>query len=156
GVDRAWADQQRQLVAVKELQQLQHRLVVLELVRQQHLVDESFTQQAVLGGGGDVHALQYVESPLADVVHVGAELLAVEDRQLAADPARALDRGIESAELAVQRLAAADALDQPELLEVGDVAEVPGERAEQRRVDGVQLLVVELLHQGKGARTCLL
>jgi hypothetical protein len=47
------------------------------------------------------------------------------------------------AELTMQRRTAADGLDQPQLLEVGDVAEVPGERAEQRRVDPVQELVAE-------------
>ena len=47
----------------------------------------------------------------------------------------------------MQRLALADRLHQPELLEVGDVAEVPGERAEDRRVDAVELLVVERLDQ---------
>ena len=50
----------------------------------------------------------------------------------------------------MQRLAVADRLHQPELLEVGDVAEVPGERAEQRRVDPVELLVVERLDQLQG------
>jgi hypothetical protein len=42
-------------------------------------------------------------------------------------------------------------LDEPQLLEVGDVAEVPRERAEDRRVDAVQLLVVERLDQQQGA-----
>jgi hypothetical protein len=51
----------------------------------------------------------------------------------------------------VHRLAAADPLDQPQLLEVGDVAEVPGERAEDRRVDGVELLLAERLDQQQGA-----
>ena len=39
------------LVAVDHLQQLQHRLVVLELVREQHLVDEAFAQQRFLRVG---------------------------------------------------------------------------------------------------------
>ena len=65
--------------------------------------------------------------------------------------ARVLDRVVEAAEVAVERLAAAGLLHEPELLEVGDVAEVPGERAEDRRVDGVELLLAELLDQQQGA-----
>jgi hypothetical protein len=124
---------------------------VLQLVGDQHPVDEAVAQQPVLGVGGDVHVLQYVEGAGADVLHVGAELRVAQDRQPAADLARALDRVVEAAELAVQRRAIADPPHQPQLLEVGDVAEVPGERAQQRRVDGVQLLVVELLDQGERA-----
>ena len=149
GPKRVRTRSRRQLVAVDQLQQLQHRLVVLQLVGEQHLVDEPFPQQRVLDLGTDLHALQYVERALADVRHVGAQLLVAQDRQLAADLARVLDRVVEAAELAVQRLAPADRLHQPELLEVGDVAEVPGQRAEDRRVDRVQLLVVERLDQGK-------
>ena len=89
------------LVAVDHLQQLQHRLVVLELVREQHLVDEPFAQQGVLGVGVDLHALQYVKRPLSDVFHVGAQLGVAQDRQLAARPAGVLDRVVEAAEVAV-------------------------------------------------------
>ena len=95
--------------------------------------------------------LQYVKRPLADVGHVGAQLGVAQDRQLAARPARVLDRVVEAAEVAVQRLALADRLHQPELLEVGDVPEIPGQRAEHRRVDPVELLVVERLDQPQGA-----
>ena len=44
----------RQLVALDQLQQLQHRLVVLQLVGEQHLVDEPVPQQRVLGVGADL------------------------------------------------------------------------------------------------------
>jgi hypothetical protein len=143
----------RQLVAGDQLQQLEHRLVVLQLVGEQHLVDEPVPQQRVLDLGTDLHAIQYVECPLADVRQVGAQLLVAEDRQLAADLARILDRVVEATEIAVQRLEAADSLDQPELLEVGDVPEVPGERAEELGVDRVELLLAERLDQHQGALT---
>ena len=120
-------------------------------MREQHLVDEAFAQQRVLGVGGDVDRVEHLERALADVGHVGAQLGVAQDRQLAAGLARVLDRVVEAAELAVHRLALADRLHQPELLEVGDVAEVPGQRAEDRRVDGVELLVVERLDQRKSA-----
>ena len=94
--------------------------------------------------------VEHVERPRADLVHVGAQLVAAQDRQLVAGLARVLDRVVEAPQLAVHRLAAADPLHQPQLLEVGDVAEVPGERAEDRRVDGVELLVGERLDQEEG------
>ena len=96
-------------------------------------------------------SVEHLERALADVGEVGAQLGVAQDRQLAAGLARVLDRVVEAAELAVQRLALADRLHQPELLEVGDVAEVPGQRAEDRRVDAVELLVVERLDQLQGA-----
>ncbi len=51
-------------------------------------------------------------------LHVGAKLVAAEDRQLVAGRSRVLDRVVEPAEVAVHRLAPADRLDEPELLEV--------------------------------------
>ncbi len=42
-----------------------------------------------------------VERPLADLAHVGAELVAAQDRQLVAGLARVLDRVVEAPELAV-------------------------------------------------------
>jgi plasmid stabilization system protein ParE len=116
---------------------------VLKLVREQHLVDEAVPQQRVLDGGTDIHILQYVERALADVRHISAQLGVAQDRQLAADLARVLDRVVEAPKLPVQRLPPPDRLHQPQLLEVGDVPEVPGQRAQDRRVDRVQLLVVE-------------
>jgi hypothetical protein len=135
------------LVSVDHLQQLQHRLVVLLLVGLEHLVDEPFAQQWILGAGADLNLVQDLERALAHVGEVGAQLGVAQDRQLAAGLARVLDRVVETAELTVQRLPPADRLHQPELLEVGDVAQVPGQRAEDRRVDTVELLVVERLEQ---------
>ena len=141
----------RKLVAVDHLQELEHRLVVLVLVRDQHLVDEPVAEARVLGALVDVDGLEHVESALPDLAHVGAQLLAAQDRQLVAGGSRVLDRVVVAAQAPVERRAATGLLDEPELLEVGDVAEVPGERAEQRRVDRVELLVAELLDQQQGA-----
>jgi len=93
---------------------------------------------------------------LAHLRHVGAQLLTAKDRQLVSDLPRVFDRVVEAPELAAQRLAAADPLDQPELLEVRDVAEVPSERAEDRRVDLVELLVGERLDEEERPPPCLL
>jgi hypothetical protein len=137
----------RRRVAVDHLQQLQHRLVVLQLVGEQHLVDKATAQQWIAGVGTYVDLLQHLKGALAHFGEVGAQLGVAQDRQLTSGLARILDRVVEAAELTVQRLTAADRLHQPKLLEVGDVAEVPGQRAEQRRVDVVELLVVERLDQ---------
>jgi len=123
-------------------------------VGEEHLVDEAVGEQGVLGAELDLP--QHLECPLADLLHVGANLVGPQDRQLAADLARLLDRVIERAEVPAQGLAAADPLDQPELLEVGDVPEIPDQRAENRVVDAVELLVRERLDQLQGVTACLL
>jgi hypothetical protein len=124
---------------------------VLQLVREQHLVDEAVPQQRILDVGADLHAVQHVERALADVRHVGAQLLVSQDRQLAADFARVLDRVVEAPQLPPQRLPPTDPLHQPQLLEVGDMPQVPGKRAENRRPNPVQLLVVKRLDQRQRA-----
>ena len=112
------------LVALDHLQQLQHRLVVLVLVREQHLVDESVAQKR-FGGVVEVDLVEDLQGALADPQQVGAQLVVAQDRQRATGLARVLDRVVEAAQLAVHRLAVADRLHQPELLEVGDVARGP-------------------------------
>jgi len=127
---------------------------VLVLVREQHLVDEAVGEQAVLRIKLDL--VEDLERALADLVHVGADLVGAQDRQLAPDLAGLLDRVVELAEVAAQRLAPADPLDEPELLEVSDVPKVPDQGAQDRVVDPVELLVRERLDQLQGVTTCLL
>jgi hypothetical protein len=112
----------------------------------QHLVGESLAENRV-PRIVEVDRGEDLEGPLADLGHVRAQLLAAQDRKLVAPRPGVLDRVVETSEVAVERIPAAGGLDQPELFEVGDVPEVPGERAEERRMDGVELLVVELLDQ---------
>jgi hypothetical protein len=66
-----------------------------------------------------------------------------------------LDRVVELAEIASERVAAADPLDQPELLEVGDVPQIPDQRAEDRAVDPIELIVRKRLDQAQGVTACL-
>ena len=127
---------------------------MLVLVGEQHLVDEAVRQQRVLGIELDL--VEDLEGPLADPFHVGADLVGPQDRQLAADLAGLLDRVVELAQLSAEWLAPADPLDQPELLEVGDVPQVPDQRAEDRVVDPIQLLLGERLDQLEGVAACLL
>ena len=56
---------------------------MLVLVGEQHLVDEAAGQQRVVGGL-EVEPVEDLERALAHLVEVGAELVAAQDRQLAA------------------------------------------------------------------------
>ena len=148
------AGRERWLVAVDHLQQLQHRFVVLMLVRDQHLVGEAGPEDRILRVV-EVELVEHLERALANVLHVGAEIVAPQDREFVAVGARVLDRVVDAAEIAVQRFPAPGRLDEPQLLEVGDMAQIPRERTEQRRVDGVELLVAELLDEQESASTRL-
>jgi hypothetical protein len=123
-------------------------------VGEQHLVDEAVREQRV--AGLELDSAEDLQRPLADLVHVGAHLVGLQDGQLAADLARLLDRVVEIAQIAPEGLPAADALDQPELLEVGDVPQVPDQGTEDRVVDPVELLLGERLDQLQGMAACLL
>jgi hypothetical protein len=120
-------------------------------VREQHLVDEAVGEQGVLRIELDL--AEDLEGSLADLIHVGADLVGAQDRKLASDLPRLLDRVVELAQVTPQRLAPADPLDEPELLEVGDVPEIPDQRTEDRVVDPVELLVGERLDQLQGVTT---
>ena len=128
------------LVAVDQLDQLEHGLAVLVLVGDQHLVDEAPGQQRVIGQF-EREAVEDLQRTLAHLPEVDAKLVAVQDRQLAAAGARVLDRVVEPAQIAVQRVPTANRLHQPQLFEVGDVAQVPRQGAQDRGVHAVQLLV---------------
>jgi hypothetical protein len=123
-------------------------------VGEQHLVDEAVRQQRI--PGIEVDLAEDLEGPLADLLQVGPNLVGPQDRQLTTDLAWLLDRVVELAEVTPEWLPAADPLDEPELLEVGDVPEVPDQRAEDRVVDPVELLLRERLDQREGVTACLL
>ena len=82
--------------------------------------------------------LDEVEHAAADLVAVAARLGRGEQRQGRPLGARVLERVVQRVDLRVHRVAAADRAQQPELLLVGDVRQVPHERRHQRGV---------LLHQ---------
>ena len=142
------------LVLRDHLQELQHRLVVLVLVGEDQVVDEAVTQDGL--ASLEVDLVEHVQRPLADLGHVGAQVVAAQDRQLVAGGTRVFDRVVKAAQLAAHRLPARDRLHQPELLEVRDVPEVPGERAEDLAVDGVELLVGQRLDEEQRAPARLL
>ena len=59
------------LVALDHLQELEHRLVVLVLVGEQHLVDEPVRKKRLVAAL-EVNAVENVERALPHLLHVGA------------------------------------------------------------------------------------
>ena len=135
-----------QPLELRQLDRLQHRLGVLLLVAQDELGDHAVA---------DAPALDHVERPLADLLKVIPGLGRPQEREVAAAGARRLERVIDVGQLLAQERLSAEAMHDPEVLEGGDVAEVPDQRAHQRRVDLLQLLVGERRHQLERPRACL-
>jgi hypothetical protein len=121
---------------------------------EQHLVDEPADEQGV--PAVQIDPAEHFERALPDLLHVRPHLVGAQDRELAPDLPRLLDRVVELAEVAAERLAPPDPLNEPELLEVGDVAEIPDQGTQQRVVDPVELLVRERLDQAEGVTARLI
>ena len=103
-----------------QLKRLEHRLVVLVLVAEHHLVQEAVADAALL---------DHLERPRADLLEVLARLAGSQERKITAVRARCLERVVDIGEVVVEQRPAAVAVDEPQVLERGDVAEVPHERA---------------------------
>ena len=106
--------------------------------------------QDQLGQLAGAVALDRVQRALAHVGEVGERLLAVEQREVAADLARRLEGVVHGGQLRRQQGRVAEAVDQPQVLVGGDVGEVPHQRAHQRRVRGLDVGVGEPRDQGEG------
>ncbi len=119
-------------------ERLGHRLAVLELVLGDH-PDEEVVE---LG--------EQREDSLAHLAHVCAGGLGRQDRKPTALGARVRERVVELVVLGRERLAPACAPQQPQLLEVADVGEIPDERRLERRDLSRELLVREWVEQGLG------
>src|SRR5918998_1658500 len=101
---------------VGEKERLAHRLVVLGLV-----ADDQLEKRPVAGAPGG----QHVQRARADGGEVVEDVLPAQERDVAAYRARRLEGVVEVGEVAAQQLAAAVAMDEPEVLVSGDVAQVP-------------------------------
>ena len=121
-----------------ERERLRHRLDVLELVLRDHADDEVVPRQ--LG--------EPVDYLLAHLRDVGTRVLRGEDGQRPPLGSPVCERVVQIVELAAVRVATSE---QPELLEVPDVSEIPDERRLKRRDLPRQLLVRERLQQGFGS-----
>ncbi len=122
-----------------ERERLQHRLVVLMLVLHEHVPHEPSAVEPAIGGGRYVGLVEDSDGALAHRVHEVARLGQSQVGDLGPHRPRRLGRVVEVGELGAQGVEPADPLAEPEVLEGGDVAEVPDERAHQRIVDPIHV-----------------
>ena len=92
---------------------------------------------------------------LANRLEVAGQLVVAQVAQLAAMRARRLEGVVHLREVLAQQLGAGLAA-HPQVLERGDVAEIPGERAHQRVVDAVEVLAAHAVDEPQGALARLL
>ncbi len=146
GHGRRWGSGQGRL-ALAELVGDQHRLVVLLLVLGDHPEREPGLQQrrTLQRAGGE-----QVQHPAAHVVGVGAGLGGRQQRQAGALGPGVLEGVVQRVDLRVHRVPAADVAQQPELLLVADVREVPDQRGHQRGVLGGEVAVPDAVGQRGG------
>ena len=121
----------------RERQRLRHRLGVLELVLDDH-ADDEFVERRF----GEA-----CEHRLAHVPEVGACGLRRQDRQPAALVACVGGRVVEVVVLRRDRVPSAVPTQEPELLEVADMGQIPDEGRLERRDLARELLVRERLQQ---------
>jgi hypothetical protein len=112
-------------VVVHELERREQGLVVLVLVLHDHAVDESVGEQGHVGI--ELDAVEHVERALAHIGIERARADGIEDRQGVALAARMLERVVDVVVEGVGGIGADELADQPQLLEVPDVREVPDE-----------------------------
>ena len=120
---------------------------MLELVLRDHADEEVVVSRQLR---------EQLDDGLAHLTHVCARRGGLEDQELGALRPAVRERVVELVVDRRERLAAAGLAEQPELLEVADVGEIPDERRLERRDLARQLLVVERLEQGLGSRARVL
>lgn len=106
----------------------QHRLVVLLLVLGDHPEGEARAGETPRPLRLERGLLQHVEGAPADVRRVAARLVRREQRQARALRTRVLEGVVQRVDLGTDRLLARDRAQQPLLLLVPDVREIPDER----------------------------
>ena len=106
-----------------ELQRLKDRLVVLVFVLKHHPEDEALIEKGILAC--EVEGDESLQHRFADTGHILEAPLDTRQRQLWPGLSGILDRVVHSAKTlgAIQR--ASETLDEPHLLEVRDVAQIP-------------------------------
>jgi hypothetical protein len=122
---------------LRELERLQHRLVVLVLVLDDHFPD----------GPHASHEIEHLERAGTRTDHELERLSPPQIGKVAAIRTGRLGSVVHDREIRVKRRHAPRSLREPEVLERGDVAEVPDERAHQRVVDAMKVLVAHALDE---------
>ena len=115
---------------VAHLEGLEHRLVVLVLVLDHHVVGVPAAPQRLLRG--EALGRQAAADALAHMVDVGVGVGGLEQPQLRSLRPLVLAGVVDVVEPALGRLLAVEGPQQPELLLVADVREIPDERREDR------------------------
>ena len=127
---------------VPQVECLQHGLLMLRLVLSDHAVHVTVCQEGSCGVElGGPHEL---ESFAPHVRDIGVGVVAVQKRQVAARPARVVERVVHPVVGGIVGRPSVDLTKQPVLLEVPDMADVPYDRAHDR----VELLVRVVFAEG--------
>ncbi len=134
----------RRLVAVElgELNRLQHRLPVLKLVPEHHLVEDAIT---------DALLLDHLQRAGADLLEILPGLVRAQIGKIAAVRPRGLKCVVDLGEILTQQGPSAEAVDQPQVLEGRDVPEIPDQWAHQRGMDPLQVGLGHRLHEPERA-----
>lgn len=132
-----------------QLMRDQHRLVVLLLVLRDHPEGEAGPDQR--GPVTERSGLQHVQGPAAYLGGVRTGLLGRQQRQRGPGGARMLEGVVQPVDLRAHRLPSRHTAQQPQLLLVADVRQVPDQWRHQRRVLGGQLAVVHAVGEERGA-----
>jgi hypothetical protein len=135
----------RVTVKACERERLRHRLAVLELVLRHHPNDEPVLEKRITTVGRQFG--EEGEHSLAHLLDIRTCCRRRQDRQPAALAARVSERVVELVVLGRDRIPSACPAQEPELLEVTDVREIPDERRLERRDLPRELLVRERVQQ---------
>ena len=138
----------------RELEALEDRLRVLLLVLHEQLPQEAAGVE-VAEAGRQVHPVEHLQRPLAHGLHVLEPLGAAKVGEAAAAGARGLGRVVDLHQVRPQRRHPRAAARDPEVLERRDVTEVPHQRAHERVVDALEILVAHRLDQPQRPLACL-
>ncbi len=117
--------------AVAQLVRDEHGLVVLLLMLRDHAEGEAGVEQRSAVQRG---ALQDVQHPAADLGDIAVRLVRCQQRQRGARGAGVLEGVVDGVDVRAQRVTAADGAQQPLLLLVAYVGQVPYQRGHQRGV----------------------
>ncbi len=148
---------------VAQIESLQDGLLMLGFVLENHAEHVAVAKQRSLGV--ELGGAQQLHRVAAHLVEIFICLRAVEKRQVAADPARVVERVVHAVVGLVVSGPAADLAQQPVLLEIADVAHVPNDRAHDpvellvdvvvaQRIDHVMGAGADAIEQAAERRTC--
>ena len=132
---------------LRQVEPLQDRLLMLPLVLGHHPIDEAAAQQRIVARR--INAREHGESRLPHFAQILERRGRRRQGELGAGGARVLE-GVVKAVTVRTKLAVTHGAHQPELLEVGDVSEVPDDRAEEI----TDLATQVILGQGLGELQC--